>query len=221
MTACRLRNRRLDVVDDRRRHEVGAALLIEAIRRLDLAHLGARGNVDRKRILDELVFLDRRLQQVDPHAIAGQRSARLMHLQAFAVRFVDDHHALELRRLRRSLRPLWRASYACAGGSATAARRRLWWFLGSGAGKLQIADERALVSRFRSSPEFAAGTWSELRNSSGTLESFIDLLVYSDREIRSIPRANFSIITLGVTNNAPTGVFLALAFFAAFDPQPP
>ena len=37
----RLRDRRLDVVDDRRRHEVGAALLVEPIGRLDLAHLGA------------------------------------------------------------------------------------------------------------------------------------------------------------------------------------
>src|SRR4029079_1825417 len=89
----RLRHRRLDVVDDRRGHEVRAALLIETVGGFDLAHLGTGRDIDRQRVLDELVLFRRRLQQVDPYAIAGERRPSVAHLQAFAVRFVDGHHA--------------------------------------------------------------------------------------------------------------------------------
>ena len=140
----RLRDRRLDVVDDRRRHEVGAALLIEAVGGLDLAHLGARRDVDGQRVLGELVFLDGRLQQVDPYGIAGQRRARLMYRQPFAVRVVDRHHALELRRQRRSRAALVGASYARSGARATAAKGDIGGFSGAVPGSFRLRRDRCL-----------------------------------------------------------------------------
>ncbi len=54
------------LMDDEGRHVGRAVLLIDAARRFNLAHLGAGRHVDLEEVLDEIVFLARGIEQVDP-----------------------------------------------------------------------------------------------------------------------------------------------------------
>ncbi len=67
----------------RRRHVARAVLDIEPARHLDLLHLLARRHGDAEELLDQLVFLHRRRDEIDPHRVLGRLRAGL------------DRHALE------------------------------------------------------------------------------------------------------------------------------
>ena len=59
----------VDLRDDGRRHVERAAFLVESARGLDLAHLLARGHVDREQALDRALLGERRLEEVHPDAL--------------------------------------------------------------------------------------------------------------------------------------------------------
>ena len=58
-----------------RRHRGGhvqrAVVLVQPVRGLDLLHFLARRHVDAERVLDQLLFVGRRLEQVDPDRLVG------------------------------------------------------------------------------------------------------------------------------------------------------
>jgi hypothetical protein len=64
---------RFDVMDDHRRHEVGAAFAVEAVRGLDLAHFRPRRDREAERFFDGVVLLGRGIHEVDPKTGVADR----------------------------------------------------------------------------------------------------------------------------------------------------
>ena len=83
----------LDAVERAQRHVERAVLLVEAARRLDLAHVLAGRDLHADALLDELVLLARRLLEVDPGRVVGD-SLALGRIDdaAVAIRSVGSQH---------------------------------------------------------------------------------------------------------------------------------
>src|SRR3990170_2395900 len=96
----------LGLVQQRRGHIVGAVLLIEAARGLDLLLLLARGDLELKRPFDLYLLLRRGIEEIDPKGSLGDPWLALLALKRTGAVLIDGEH-------RTSLRPITRNGLSC------------------------------------------------------------------------------------------------------------
>src|SRR5919198_393429 len=96
-----LRIGRVRLVEDRRRHEVGAGLLIEPARSLDFGHLFSRRHRKAQPLLDESLLFLTRVEEVEPNGLLAGASVLALD-EPLAPRVVDREHAIGLALLPRA-----------------------------------------------------------------------------------------------------------------------
>ncbi len=88
----RFRRGQIALVEHRRGHEMGAVLLIEPARRLDLLLLFARRHVELERALDLGLLLRRGVEEVDPHRLLGDPGLAGLREEHPLAGLVDGEH---------------------------------------------------------------------------------------------------------------------------------
>ena len=90
----------LGLIEQGRRHEIGAVLLIEAARRLDLLLLLAGRHVELERPLDLFLLLRRGIEEIDPNGGFGDPRLALLALERAGAVLIDGEHRTSRFRAR-------------------------------------------------------------------------------------------------------------------------